>query len=118
MAQGKTKVVCSQFIPVGTDGTAMKVGDLVPGGAWTMGKTDKIKIFKDTSAVDFQAVYVDATMAASLAKKLGRTPDVGWYKDTDTTFTTVVNDTPVPAGLGMMAYTSKAGAYIEIPSAL
>ena len=96
----------------------MKLGDLVPGGKWTMGKTDKIKIFKDTAAVDYQAVYVDKAYADKWNTRYGTNVTPGWYKDTDTSYETNISNVEIPAGVGFMAYTSQAGAFIKIPSAL
>ena len=97
---------------------ALTLGNFVPAGGWRMGRTDKIKAFKASAAVDFQAVYIDAATAEALAVDLGRTPDVGWYKDTDTTYTTCLNSTQVLPGYGFLAQTGQKNSYIEIPSAL
>ena len=106
------RIVCSQFQKIGVEAADMTLGDLVPGGKWRMGRTDKIKVFKASGAVDFQAVYVDAATATALAGDLGRTPDVGWYKDTDTSYTTCINSSLVPYGTGVLAASGQKDAYI------
>ena len=97
---------------------ALTLGNFVPGGKWTMGKTDRIKVFKDTAAVDYQAVYVDQAYADKWNSRYGTSITPGWYKDTDTSYETNISNEPIPAGVGFMAITGQAGAYIEIPSAL
>ena len=93
----------------------LTLGDFVPGGAWAL--TDSIKIFADNSAVEMEAIYVDE---ANLVRLQTRFPDatVGWYSKADKTYSNNLNTRPVAAGEGFMAYTSKVGATISIPTAL
>ena len=115
LTQGKFKVICTQFQTVGVDADKMTLGDFVPGGTWAL--TDYIKIFADNATVEMEAIYVDE---ANLVRLQSRYPDatVGWYSKADKTYSNNLNTRPVAAGEGFMAYTSKVGATISIPTAL
>ena len=109
VAQGKYKVICNQFQTIGVDAANMTLGDFVPGGDWS--SADKLKIFKDNSAVEMEVMYIDKTTADALAAAgLSVTP--GWYDLKDSAFAKNLNTKPIPMGTSVMAYTVGANAYI------
>ena len=105
----------------------MKLGGLIPGGGWGYG-TDLIKIFKITSAVDFNAVYMPewAQLTKAQQRAVGQkgwteaTWQAGWYPiiDGKNDYTASKNDTPIVAGAGFLAQSATTGATITQPSAL
>ena len=118
---GKWKTVCSQFLKIGTvnNGEDMLLKDLTPGGTWAHG-SDLIKVFADTSAVKFNAVYIWRNQVGQ--RTLDKYPEIqdGWYKFANDAvdYTQPMNAEPIPAGTGILGQSSSSEAMISIPTAL
>ena len=117
LVNSEWKPVCSQFLKIGSkDGSDMKLSELVPGGGWGYG-TDLIKVFKTTSAVDFNAVYYTWDSLTKKQQK-GRDKETfieGWYKTTDEGVdldNDCMNETPLPFGTCVLVQSATTGAYI------
>ena len=102
----------------------LKLSDFVPGGSWS--GSDSLKIIAETSAVKYNCRYVSAATLATLEELIAEEEvdpadyavvtanGVGWYTSD---FQTFVNNETIPAGEGMLVYTSN-GATISLPTAL
>ena len=99
------------FVPVGTDGTAMKIGDIKVNAAFS-GGTDVIRVFGTDGKQRFELSYLNAEDAVAEGA------DEGWYTMqafTDWVFdsTNCKNNESLPYGSGFVFVPATAGAAVK-----
>jgi len=122
LTSGKWKPVCSRFLKIGSDGSDMKLKDLVPnldGGTTSWQKGDAVKVMNTSGGVDFQAKYRGkwADLSATEKKLFDEATFVpGWYKCDKTMFANLTaecaNETLVPFGSSVLAKSTKSAATV------
>jgi len=90
------KMATSTFVPVGSDGTSLRLGDIVPNASFDYFAGDNIQFF-------------NASGSGSVSVTVSYMDGYGWFDFNDPS--TMLDDMTIPAGTGMFVYT--AGANVE-----
>ena len=106
--EGSFNLTVATFLPVGTDGSTMTLGDIVGNAAFKPG-TDYINLYTSTGDFIMNATYSNPTDAASW----GITP--GWYTRADYEGDAVnnLNSTAIPYGSGVAFVRTTSGAALK-----
>jgi len=88
------KMTTSTFVPVGSAGTDLRLGDIVPNGSFDYFAGDNVQFF---------AINGDGTVSSTVSYMA----NYGWFDFNNPSV--MVDDMTIPAGTGMFVYTSGTG---------